>query len=518
MTRKTASKLKLYGEPAPRTERGTVETIGALPAVCRAFQAATGWSLRYEDTHSATGLARSTPEKPGIGASPGRLRLEPVASAGTGPSNTGPAKLDEKRARSLASAISGLVTELLEARHALWQREAELAAGVPLAPHPEEEKHLAARLQATLRAGAEAVGCEAAALYLLDEATTQLKLRSCWGLPFDRHTAPPRPLAGALGDLEAMLGHAVVLNDPVTMSHWSPPEDFAAAVCVPVSSATSILGTLWLFSDDKLDFTDRETNMVEVVAGRVAGELEREMLLREALTAAEMKRELMLAERLQQNQLPTVAPLLPDWDFAAFYSQAHGVGGAFYDWFCLPGGLLGFALGSAMHRGIEAALSAGALKAALRAHGQYHREAEAALRQVNLTLWTGSAGDQYASLFYGMLESGSGRLTAALAGDVTAILLRDGDWTRVGTPGPQLGEGPESGYEQQAIELQRGDVLVLATSGVLDAGGRSSGDARLAEALLPHRGRPAEELAALVRQMAGGDRPGDRAALVVRRR
>ena len=33
--------------------------------------------------------------------------------------------------------------------------KAELAAGVPLVPHPEEKQHLASRLQAVLRAGAE---------------------------------------------------------------------------------------------------------------------------------------------------------------------------------------------------------------------------------------------------------------------------------------------------------------------------------------------------------------------------
>ena len=94
-------------------------------------------------------------------------------------------------AEELAASIADLLGELLDTRHALARREAELAAGVPMVPHREEEKHLAERLQAALLAGGEAVGCDAAALYLLDEATTELKLRSSWGLPFDRLTAPP---------------------------------------------------------------------------------------------------------------------------------------------------------------------------------------------------------------------------------------------------------------------------------------------------------------------------------------
>ena len=69
------------------------------------------------------------------------------------------------------------------------------------------------RLEAVLRGGTEAVDCQAAALYLLDDATSQLKMRSCWGLPLDRLAAPARPLKGAVADLEALLGHAVVIED-----------------------------------------------------------------------------------------------------------------------------------------------------------------------------------------------------------------------------------------------------------------------------------------------------------------
>ena len=103
-----------------------------------------------------------------------------------------------------------------------------------MVPHREEEKHLAERLEAALLAGAEAVGCNVAALYLLDEATTKLNPPSSCGLPFDRLTAPARPLQGAVADLEMLLGHAVVLADDSLMATWNAPEDFPAAVCVPV--------------------------------------------------------------------------------------------------------------------------------------------------------------------------------------------------------------------------------------------------------------------------------------------
>jgi serine phosphatase RsbU (regulator of sigma subunit) len=357
--------------------------------------------------------------------------------------------------------MEALLAEVLKTQHALWEREAELAATVPVVLRPDQRSQLAARLRAVLRGGAEAVGCQAAALYLLDEATTALKLRSSWGLPRERLTEPPRPLRGALADLEAMLGHAVVLEDTGMFQQWNPPENFPAAACVPVATPATILGTLWVFCNSRRDFNDRETNILEVVAGRLAADLEREILVREGADAAHIKRQLDAAERIQRNQLPTIPPMVQGWDFAGWTSQERPVGGEFYDWFSLPKGSVAFALGNAAGKGIEAAFVAGGLRAALRSHGQYHRNAHHLLSQVNLTLWTGSAGDQSASMFCGFVDAGTDRLRYAAAGRAEAMLLRPDHWEPLVGGGEPLGRSPESRYRQTECRLQPGHAVVV---------------------------------------------------------
>jgi len=549
-------KLKIYTEQTPRPERPQIEALGCLPEVLRAFRSATGWSLRYvagSESKSAPELLWSAPVNPGVGASPGHLRLEPIdsepalqdnrkaeggrrkaedaAAIRPTPSQTPTQpRIGLDAARSLASSITDMVNELLETRRALWQREAELAAGVPPVPHAEEEQHLAARLEAVLRGGALAVDCQAAALFLLDDATSHLKLRSSWGLPFDRLTAPARPLKGSVGDLEALLGHAVVLQDPELMQRWSVPEDFPAAVCVPVSTPTMLLGTLWVFCDRKRDFNDQQTNILEVVAGRLAADLERETLLREGLEAAQWKRQLAAAERLQRNQLPSLSPLLDGWQLSGWTAQSQAVGGDFHDWFCLPNGLLAVAVGDAAGRGIEAAMAATALKAEVRAHGRYHREAQQAVKQVNLTLWTGSAGDQFATLFYGLIETATGRISTAAAGDLGAILVRPDGWESLSHRSPPLGESPETEYEQFGYELQPGEALAIFTAGLRDArgaGNRLLGEAGVGEILVENLHLTADLMASLVRDrcdtgtVASGAAapPGsnDRTLLVIKR-
>ena len=523
MVKSSVNYLKIFREEPPEPAGPAVDRLGSLTEVFKAFQKATGWSLQYvsgPEPNHPTELTWSAPVNPGVGVTPGHLKLDPVGSAHP----TRARKVDPEAVRQLASALAGMVGELLETQHALWQREAELAAGVPLVAHPEERKHLALRLEAVLKGGADAVHCQAAALYLLDEATTSLKLRSSCGLPRARLAEPPRPLQGALADLEAMLGHAVVLEDTRLLEKWNSPEDFPSAVCVPVATSTTILGTLWVFSNRKRDFNDHETNIIEVVAGRLAAELEREMLMQEGLDGAQLKRQIAAAERLQRNQLPTIAPLLDGWDLAGWTAQAHSVGGDFFDWFALPNSLVAVAVGDVMGRGVEAAVSASAVKAALRSHGQYQRDAAALLAQVNLTLWTGSAGDQSAALFCGLLETATGQVRYSLAGQPGILLVSAGNWESLSQPSPPLGESPETVYQQKQCRLQPGDALVVFTDGfrdALDPNGKSLGEGGLAEPLVTRLDLPAKDLVAIARDRleahALAPERHDRTVLVIKR-
>jgi phosphoserine phosphatase RsbU/P len=499
--------LKLYTEQPPKPVRPPNETVASLPDLLRAFQRATGYPLRYEHgakpSEPGGDVAKPMPVQGELARTTGYLVLEAPKQEETPATEKQPAKLpgsataaakcDRKSAGTLAGAIADLLTELLQTRHALRQREAELAAGVPVVPHPQEEKHLATRLEAILRAGAESIGCDAAGLYLLDETTTYLKLRCSFGLPHDRLTGPPRPLAGAIADLEALLGHAVVLDDTHMMQTWNVPEDFPSAVCVPISTPTALLGTLWVFCNERRDFNDCETNILELVAGRLASDLEREMLMRAGVDGAKLKKQVAAAERLQRNELPAIAPLLNGWDVAGCTTQAENVGGAFHDWFCLPDGLLAVAAGRAEEQGIAGSLTANAVKTALRSHANYHRLAERILHQVNLTLWTGSAGDQRVTLFHALIETASGQVSCASAGSPAVVLLRPEGPRAIGRCSTKLGESPEIEFERLTCALNPGDVLMV----VAGVGNAPAAEAAIVDVLTKeHLGLSASELVA----------------------
>ncbi|MBN2217618.1 MAG: serine/threonine-protein phosphatase [Pirellulales bacterium] len=516
--------LRVYSEQPSETPRPEPLAVESLPKVIAAFEQATGWPLEHvpgPKSNSRHSLTWSTPVSPGVGPTLGHLSLGRRGSTSDAPPAT---PIDQPTAEHLAEALDALLQELSETELALRDREAELAAGVTPLPTDSGEGSLAERLEAVLKGGAEAVGAHAAALYLLDEITSELKLRSVWGLPRSRLRKPARPLAGALADLEAMLGHAVVLEDARIMQRWKVPEDFASAVCVPVSSPTTILGTLWIFSRDKRDFNERQTNVIEVTAGRLAADLERETLLGQGAGGTYWRHQLAAAERAQRGSLPTMAPLLDDWQTAGWVAQADQLGGDFFDWFCLPESRMAIALGDAAARGVEGALSAGAVKASFRSHAQYQRRAEQLLGQVNLTLWTGSSGDQSANLFAGLVDTASGEVHFGSAGQLGVMVVRPGGWESLSQPSPALGVSPESQYQGQTYELQPGESLVVFSDGfreAIDRQGRPLGEAGLAEALVDHAGATAEQLVRIAQNRlathAAAPEKMDRAVLVVKR-
>lgn len=502
MNRKPTSTLTLHQAVRPETQRPSGTQSASVRELCLAFERSTGWSFALRASED--------------GQQQFSLRVSDAVDK--------PA-LHRAAATALASAMYDVVAELDAARAAVWQREAELAAGVPIAARPEEAQHLAERLETVLAGGADAVGCQAAALYLLDDATSRLKLRACWNLPHERLLEPARPLKGAIADLEALVGHAVVMEEASLLPHWQMPENFPAAVCVPVSSPSNPLGTLWMFSDRERDFTPQETNLVEIVAGRIASDLEREMLLSEGVQARRVQIQWNGAVAWQQQRLPKLPPMIEGWQAAGWTSQADGVGGDFYDWTMLDDGRLAIAVGDAHGAMLQAGLTAAVAQGALRSHAAYAHEPQSLLSRLNQTLWANSTGDEFASCFYGLVDPVSGSLNCSLAGSASLLLLRGGEPEWLTTEALPLGALPETEFRNWQRTLQAGDLLVAMSEGVLlarDQGGLRLGESAIATLLGRAGHLPAGELAELIRELVESHCPKrqglDRTVLVLKRR
>ncbi|QDU93673.1 PP2C family protein-serine/threonine phosphatase [Lignipirellula cremea] len=507
MTKQIPSYLRLHTEHNTESAPPTTAGYPGLTELCSAFAALSGWKL--EETVVEQGCHFS----PSIASDDPTRRLSLTAIEGREFDAAEP-----EAAEAMARAIGGLLTELQRTRQALWRREAELAAQAAKTPRSQEDSQLAQQLAFVLKGGAESVGCQAAALYLLDDDTSELKYRSGWNLPEERFLEPARPLRGAFAELEALVGHAVVLEDLRLLPHWNAPEDFASAVCVPVSTPSSPLGVMWVFGDTVRDYTDEQTNLLEIVAGRLAADLEREVLIDQGVKRRQVDRQINHAAVWQESHLPNSTLMLDDYEIAGWTRQAEDVGGDLHDWNLLPDGRLALLTGDAQAVGVEAALVAASLHAAVRSHANYRHSARQMAHRVNETLWTGAAGEQFASLFYGLLDPETHELEYAAAGHVAAFLKNGRSWRPLRCDGAVLGAEPQWRDKPRKFLMKQGDVLVVASEGaclgLLEA---DALNAHLPD-LLP-AGASAAEIVNLLRdELADLDLTDDQTLLVLRRK
>jgi len=269
--------LKTFPAPKPFLDYEDVPYFGSLPGLLNATRATTGIDIRFiraggslpEDRFSFPAI----PVDNRLGKTAGHLVIYGAQETAS--------PLSDRERETYTAALAELLGDVYRWQSALRQNEAAQASEIPVncQVRPEEERYKTLRDQ--LKHTALIVKCQAAALYILNKAATLLKLRVVWGLPEEKLLEPPRDLRDSLADMEALLGQAVILNDNFLLETWNPPEDFPTAVCVPITSDSTIHGTLWFFSEVQRDFMPEELAVLEITAGRIAAEIEKTALVKE---------------------------------------------------------------------------------------------------------------------------------------------------------------------------------------------------------------------------------------------
>ena len=215
-----------------------------------------------------------------------------------------------------------------------------------------------------------------------------------------------------------------------------------------------------------------------------------------------------------------------DAEVAARCFPAESVGGDFYTFTRLGRGRVGVMLGDVASHGFSAALVM-ALVHVRRGHprrrlGHARRDPERAARQPLHR--AGATTEMYFSVFYGVLDPLSGRLSYANAGHPYAFRVpRFGEPERLEATAPPLGLATAGSIQRRQVPWSVGhDLLVLWTDGLVDArneAGEPFGEQRLLDEVCAHRTEPAEAIvqAVLAEAEAFGAQPlDDRTLLVLR--
>ncbi len=231
-----------------------------------------------------------------------------------------------------------------------------------------------------------------------------------------------------------------------------------SAIAEPVADAT---GTVVGLRGMCVDRTARRS--VEATA--------REASVRAEEMTARLQDERQLVLQLQRALLPPSMPEVEGVELAAAYRPADsavGVGGDFYDAFPLPDGRLAIAVGDVIGHDLEAAVSMGSIRSALRAYAVQDPLPDRVLREVN-RLVCSCADITMTTVFYGVYTPWDGTLLYANAGHPHPLLVRDGTARPVAhRHGIITGASPQAHYLAFTTSLRPGDALLAYTDGLVE--------------------------------------------------
>jgi serine phosphatase RsbU (regulator of sigma subunit) len=216
----------------------------------------------------------------------------------------------------------------------------------------------------------------------------------------------------------------------------------------------------------------------------------------ELLEKQRMQRELALAQEIQAALLPRKVPEIPGYRLQAYYHPAKELGGDYYDFIPLHSGLLGLTVADVSGKGVPGSLGMTMARSALRSQALSGASPAWTLRQANALLLPDLRSGMFVTLFYGVLDPATHRLSCASAGHLPALrTVAGGRPQQLAPRGMALGLGPQEYYKAEDAEIfmAPGEILLLYTDGVteaMDASGEEYGEERLAESLDRHSATP----------------------------
>lgn len=473
---KTHLKLVHAEESDLNDVKGRIDGV-QLPGLWEAFTEATGWEVRTKRSESGKGAHNLALE----GLRSALANLDHEMQLVTSPMLDGVLDIDDSAfmssqvsAGKLLQHIDALVKSLQDAEKTIQTQEAQLATSIGMSIRAEESEALAERMQESLHRAVMQTASDAAAIYLLDDNTSELKLRSCWGLPMAALTQPARPLRGALADLEALMGNAVLLENTSLAVEWNCPENFSAAMCLPIGGPSSPLGTIWLWSDQVRDFSTLDIEAAKAASDMILADIQRTVLTDQVLRSRELNRNAETASVLQASRLPTPDPLHRDYEVAGWTFQGACLGGNFHAWSLNRFGQIIAVLGDAVAEGSAGAIVSTTVQSVVEAVWSVRHEPRQLLRKVNDLLWAIPDGDWRCSLGYLQLESANGQAVIGIAGSIQAFIVNSRGYRMLTSTETLLGEQPDTVFKTESFRMEGGELLVMASadlmSGLLNGG------------------------------------------------
>jgi len=256
-----------------------------------------------------------------------------------------------------------------------------------------------------------------------------------------------------------------------------------------------------------------------------------EKLIQEQKEKQRMENELAIAQEVQSQLFPRHVSDIESLEVHGFCRPARTVSGDYYDFVTASAHKLVFAVGDISGKGISAALLMATIHSAVRA---YSVESLPQLREpmavgavagsdgvmaawpdgievspaallslLNHQLYESTPPEKYATLFLGIYDGRSHRMTYSNGGHLPPIVIsKDGSIRRLEAGGTVVGLFDAMSYEEGSIEMLPGEILVAYSDGVTEPENEFGefGEQRLIELVRDNRHLPLTQISQIVTQ------------------
>jgi len=252
-------------------------------------------------------------------------------------------------------------------------------------------------------------------------------------------------------------------------------------------------------------------------------------LIEEQKQKQRLENELMIAQEVQAQLFPRENVQLASLEVHGFFRPARTVSGDYYDFLTLDSDRLILAVGDISGKGISAALLMATIHSAVRAYSLQDipvlREPAAVgaalgsdvmlasgLRAVDVSpgallallnhqLYESTPPEKYATLFLGIYNGAERKLTYSNGGHLPPIIMsEDGSIRRLECGGTVVGLFDQRSYEEDSVQLRRGEIFLAYTDGVTEPENDFGefGEQRLIDLLRENRELPLPRISEIV--------------------
>ncbi len=363
------------------------------------------------------------------------------------------------------------IDELAEARERVRRLEAVVEAGLMV----NSTLDLAELAEHIISIATRLINAERGSLFLVDRETGRLRSMVAQGL-----TNGPLTLEvgeGIVGAVAAS-GEAEILDDPYADSRFDPKVDqltgfqTRSLLTVPVRDREgSLIAVLQLLNHHGGGFSGVDVEFLAELGVPFAIALTTADLHREIVAREQLRREVRLAAEIQRALQPERRAIIPGLEIEVLFEPCHEVGGDYWDVIPVGEDRWWIVVADVSGKGVPAGLVASNIQACLWARRTGAEPLTTVIADINDILCRLTRGRKFATLLAAEWNSTNETLAWVSAGHPPLMLIRNGSVGNHGATGRPIGLLTNQRYGCEEATLAEGDMVLLYTDGLVEAGG-----------------------------------------------